>query len=128
MSDKPPMPDRTATKAVIEWIYSSTFENMSPAVKELAVLAIYDAIGGMLACSSLPVTHKTVDFIKAVGGPPHCSIIGFPFRTSVVNAALVNGILAHADEMDAVEADKALGRHIMAAVLGAELTAGQMLS
>ena len=66
-----------------------------------------------------------VDFVKLVGGPPDCSIIGFPERTSVVNAASVIGTLGHADEVDAIEGD-GLGAHIMAANMGAVLSAGQL--
>src|SRR5262245_54000676 len=97
------MADRSATKDILDWIYSTSLEHISPAAKRLSVLARYDAIGGMLACSLLPVAHRIVDFVKVVGGSPDCSMVGFPLRTSVVNAALVNGTLGHADEVDAVE-------------------------
>ena len=34
------------------------------------------------------------------GGAGQCSIIGLPLRTSVTNAALANGAIAHGDEVD----------------------------
>ena len=113
-----------ATKTIIDWIFSTGFQDIPPQIRQEARLALYDGVGGNLACSLLPVAHRTVDFIKLVGGPADCSVIGFPERSSVLNAALVNGTLGHADEVDAIEGD-GLGAHIMAANMGASLSAGQ---
>src|ERR1700752_3720570 len=111
------MAAQSATKAILNWIYSTSYGDIPPQARQLAGLAIYDAIGGMLACSLLPVAHRMVEFVKVLGGSPDCSMIGFPLRTSVVNAALVNGTLGHADELDAVEFDL-LGRHTLATGVG----------
>src|SRR5919106_4256466 len=118
------MVTQSSTKTLLDWMYSTSFEDIPPQVRKLAVLAVYDGIGGNLACSLLPMAHRLVDFVKIVGGAPDCSVIGFPDRTSVVNAALVNGTLGHADEVDAIEGD-GLGAHILAANLAAALTAAQ---
>jgi len=115
----------TSTKAFRNWMYSTSFEDIPPDVRKLAVLALYDGIGGNLACSLLPMAHRLVDYARVVGGPPDCTMIGFPLRTSVVNAALLNGTLGHADEVDAIEGD-GRGAHILAANMGAALTVGQL--
>src|ERR671919_3078436 len=93
----------SSTKAILNWMYSTGFEDIPHDVRQMARLALYDGIGCTLACSLLPVAHRMVDFVKVVGGPPECSMIGFPLRTSVLNAALVNGTLSHADEVDAID-------------------------
>jgi 2-methylcitrate dehydratase PrpD len=116
---------QSSTKALLDWMYSTDFEDIPPDVRQLAVLALYDGIGGNLACSLLPMAHRAVDFVKVIGGAADCSVIGFPERTSAVNAALVNGILGHSDEVDAIEGD-GLGAHIMAANMAAALSAGQL--
>jgi 2-methylcitrate dehydratase PrpD len=113
-----------ASKAIRNWMYSTSFEDISPEVRRFAILAMYDAIGGDLACSMLPVAHRMVDFVSILGGAPDCSMIGFPVRTSALNAALVNGTLGHADEVDPVGGD--MGAHIMAATMGAALAVGQL--
>jgi len=113
-----------ASKAIRNWMYSTSFEDISPEVRRFAILAMYDAIGGDLACSLLPVAHRMVDFVNILGGTPDCSMIGFLVRTSAVNAALVNGTLGHADEVDPVGGD--MGAHIMAATMGAALAVGQL--
>jgi 2-methylcitrate dehydratase PrpD len=119
------MTTQTSTKTLLDWMYSTSFEDIPPDVRQLTTLALYDGIGGNLACSLLPMAHRMADFVKIVGGAPDCSIIGFPERTSAVNAALVNGTLGHADEVDAIEGD-GLGAHILAANLAAALSAGQL--
>jgi 2-methylcitrate dehydratase PrpD len=119
------MVTQSSTKALLDWMHSTSFEDIPPEVRQLALLALYDGIGGNLACSLLPMAHRMADFVNIIGGTPDCSIIGFPERTSAVNAALVNGTLGHADEVDAIESD-GLGAHIMAANMAAALSAGQL--
>jgi 2-methylcitrate dehydratase PrpD len=107
-------------------MYSTSFEDIPPDVRHHAWLAVYDGFGGMLACSLLPVAHRMVDFVNLVGGPPDCTMVGFPMRTSVLNAALVNGTLGHGDEVDSTEVD-GLGGRILPATMGAALATGQFV-
>jgi 2-methylcitrate dehydratase PrpD len=46
---------------------------------------------------------SAVQYVRALGGTPQASVIGAPFRTTAVNAALANGMCAHADETDDFE-------------------------
>jgi 2-methylcitrate dehydratase PrpD len=119
------MAESSSTQAVRDWMHSTTFEDIPEDVRHLAMLALYDGIGCHLACSLLPVAHRAADFAKAVGGPPDCTMIGFPQRTSVLNAAQVNGTLGHADEVDVIEGD-GRGAHILASIMPAALAAGQV--
>ena len=89
-------------------------------------MALYDGLGCALACSMLPVAHRLVDFVKIVGGPTDCTMIGFPSRTSVLNAAMVNGTLSHADEVDAIDDFNTRGSHVLASSMAAAVTAGQL--
>ena len=113
----------SSTKAIRNWMYSTSFEDIPPDVRHTTLLALYDDIGCNLACSLIPVAHRMVDFVKLVGGPPDCSIMGFPLRTSVLNAALVNGTVGHGDEIDATD-DTGQPR-TLPAVIAAALAAGQ---
>ncbi len=116
----------SSTKAFINWMYSTGFEDIPLDVRHMTVLALYDGIGCNLACSMLPSAHRMVDFVNVVGGSPDCTMMGFPMRTSVVNAALVNGTLGHGDEMDAHDGD-GRGTHILAATMAGALTSGQLV-
>ena len=53
-------------------------------------------------------------------------MMGFPMRTSALNAAQVNGTLGHGDEMDAHDGD-GRGTHILAAVMAGALATGQLV-
>jgi 2-methylcitrate dehydratase PrpD len=120
------MADQSTTRAFCDWMYETSFEDFPPDVRRLVSLAVYDCVGGWLACSLIPLAHRMVDFTNLVGGQPDCTIVGFPTRTSVLNAAVVNGTLGHADEVDAIEGD-GMGAHIIAAPAAAALAAGQMV-
>ena len=115
-----------ATKSILNWMYSTSYEEIPPETRRMVNLALYDGIGSNLACSMLPAAHRMVDFVNLAGGPPECTMMGFPGRTSLINAALVNGTLGHGDEMDAHDGD-GRGTHILAATMASALGAGQLV-
>ncbi len=120
------MAEVSATKSILNWMYSTSYEDIPPETRRVANLALYDGIGSNLACSMLPAAHRMVDFVNLAGGPPECTMMGFPTRTSLINAALVNGTLGHGDEMDAHDGD-GRGTHILAATMASALGAGQLV-
>jgi 2-methylcitrate dehydratase PrpD len=111
------------TKTFLDWVYSTAFEDIPDEVRRTALLSLYDDIGCNLACSMLPMAHHTVAFSDLVGGPPDCTIIGFPQRNSILNAAMVNGTIGHGDEIDCTD-DTGQPR-TMPALMAATLAAGQ---
>src|SRR5262249_14216066 len=64
--------------------------------------------------------------LKRMGGNAECTMIGHPGLTSVVNAAMANGGMAHGDEADPVHL-KSVGGHVAAGPVPAALTMGQWL-
>jgi 2-methylcitrate dehydratase PrpD len=60
-------------------------------------LILLDTIGAMLAASNrkYSATRILVDFARQLGGRPESSLVGQGFKTSCVNAALVNGTLGY---------------------------------
>jgi 2-methylcitrate dehydratase PrpD len=117
------MPEFSSTKTFLNWMYSTTFEDIPDDVRHTALLSLYDDIGCNLACSMLPLAHHMVSLAKLEGGNPHSSIIGFPMRTSIQNAAAVNGTIGHGDEIDCTD-DTGQPR-TMPALMAATLAAGQ---
>lgn len=117
------MAELSATKTLRNWMYSTSFEDIPPDVRHTTSLALYDDMGCNLACSLIPLAHRVVDYVKLVGGPPDCTIMGFPLRTSVLNAALANGTIGHGDEIDCTD-DTGQPR-TLPAVIAAALAAGQ---
>ena len=120
------MAELSSTKSFLNWMYATRFEDIPSDVRQMTMLALYDGIGCNLACSMLPSAHRMVDFANLVGGSPDCTMMGFPMRTSALNAAQVNGTLGHGDEMDAHDGD-GRGTHILAAVMAGALASGQLV-
>jgi 2-methylcitrate dehydratase PrpD len=61
---------------------------------------LLDTLASMISGSRLPPGEKAIAYIKAQGGTKEASIPGSRIVTTVVNAALAGGMLAHADETD----------------------------
>lgn len=120
------MPNYRFTNTIIEWVDSCDFQSLPQDVKQITQLALYDGIGSALACSMLPVAHRLMKFIQLSGDGPNCTVIGFPQRTSVLNAALINGTLGHADEIDAIDDFDTRGSHVLATTIAASLAVGQI--
>jgi 2-methylcitrate dehydratase PrpD len=61
---------------------------------------ILDTIAAMVSGSVLPAGRLAVRYIQSQGGTPEAQPVGSSLLTSAVNAALANGVMAHADETD----------------------------
>ena len=64
---------------------------------------ILDTVAAMVSGSALSPGVIAIHFIRSQGGVPETSILATDIKTSAINAALVNGMLAHADESDDFE-------------------------
>jgi 2-methylcitrate dehydratase PrpD len=64
---------------------------------------ILDTLGAMVSGARLKPGEMAIRYVKAQGGAPEASVIATNIKTSAVNAALANGMCAHADETDDVE-------------------------
>ena len=61
---------------------------------------ILDAIAAMVSGSVLPPGRLAIRYIQGQAGAQEARVIGSPLLTTAVNAALANGVMAHADETD----------------------------
>ena len=61
---------------------------------------ILDTIAAMVSGSRLKTGELAIRFIRMQGGTKEAQVIGSSFLTAAINAAMVNGFLAHADETD----------------------------
>ncbi len=69
-------------------------------VVEKAKHHILDTIAAMVSGSKLLPGVMAIRYIKTLGGTKEATVVGSRFVTNAVNAALANGMLAHADETD----------------------------
>jgi 2-methylcitrate dehydratase PrpD len=64
---------------------------------------ILDTVAAMVSGSALSPGVVAIRFIRSQGGVPEASVVATNIKTSAISAALINGMLAHADESDDFE-------------------------
>src|SRR5215469_1775533 len=111
---------------------------LAPYVAQEAKHRVLDSLAAIVSGSHLPAGEMAIQFVRAQGGVAEATVLTTDIRTSAVNAALANGMFAHADETDDFEpVTKAHpGSHVVPAALamaeregasGAELLAAVTL-
>ena len=111
------------TRRLSEYIAGALRRPLPEAVAEKARHHVLDTLGAMVSGSQLQPGRMAVSYVKSLGGAPEASVIGTRLRTSAVNAALANGMLAHADETDDLHAPSRT--HPGCAVVPAALAAAE---
>jgi 2-methylcitrate dehydratase PrpD len=64
---------------------------------------VLDTIGAMISGAVLPPGVLAARYVRSQGGTAEASVLTTDIRTTAVNAALANGMFAHADETDDFE-------------------------
>jgi 2-methylcitrate dehydratase PrpD len=59
-----------------------------------------DTLAAAISGAHLRPGKLAAAYVQSLGGTPECTVIGSTFLTNSVNAALANGVMAHADETD----------------------------
>jgi 2-methylcitrate dehydratase PrpD len=93
--------------------------HLAPHVAREAKHRILDTLAAMVSGAHLQAGDMAIAFARAQGGTAEATVLTTDIRTSAVNAALANGMLAHADETDDFEpVTKAHpGSHVVPAAL-----------
>jgi 2-methylcitrate dehydratase PrpD len=91
------------TETLAAFAVDLAYEDIPPAVVERAKDCIIDTIGAAIYGSSLPWSRIVADYVKVNGGGGNCTVLGpAGIRTTPPMAALANGVMAHAFEMDSL--------------------------
>ena len=105
-----PAPVKAASGASIDltgelarYMVAARQQNLPPKVMLDGKHRILDALAAIVSGSRLRPGEMAIRFIRAQGGVPEASVLGTDFKTSAINAALANGMFAHADETDDVD-------------------------
>jgi 2-methylcitrate dehydratase PrpD len=85
---------------LVQYMQHARTLDLPPEVARKGKHHILDTIAAMVSGSELEPGKLAIGYIRGAGGPPEATVVGSNIRTSVVNAALANGMLAHADETD----------------------------
>lgn len=83
-----------------EYIAAAPRKALPAPVVERAKHHVLDTIAAMVSGAPLLPGRRAIEYVSALGGTPEAGIVGSRIITSAANAALANGMLAHADETD----------------------------
>ena len=100
MSKKPEAQISPVMHELSAYIAAALRKPLSSAVVEKTKHHILDTIAAMVSGSRLAPGKKAIGYVGTLGGAKESSVIGSKIVTAAVNAALANGMLAHADETD----------------------------
>src|SRR5688572_9568224 len=87
-------------KTVSGYIAGALKKPLPDAVTETTKHHLLDTLAAMVSGSRLLPGERAIAYIKAQGGAREAGVPGTRIVTTVVNAALAGGMLAHADETD----------------------------
>ena len=90
------------TYEVAKFVVEKGFDDFSgkeiQAVKDL----VLDGVGTMISGIPEPVTQIMIQYAEDSGGRPDCGVVGAKFKTSLTQAAFLNGTSTHAVELESV--------------------------
>ena len=98
---------------------------LPPDVLEKAKHHILDTIAAMVSGSELPPGRAALALARAQAGRPVATVVGSNVVTGPIDAALVNGVLAHSDETD--DSHGPSQSHPGASIVPAALAVGEEL-
>ena len=82
------------------YIAQAPKKRLPPAVAEKTKHHILDTIAAMVSGARLPPGKKAISYARTRGGAKEAMVVATNMATTAENAALANGMLAHADETD----------------------------
>jgi 2-methylcitrate dehydratase PrpD len=122
----PDLPDAVSpiTRQLSDYVAAALARPLPAEVTEKAKCHLLDTLAAMVSGSRLPPGRRAIAYIRAQGGRRQATVVGSRTVTTAVNAALANGMCAHADESDDSHTG---GRfHPGCAVLPAALAAAEL--
>ena len=127
-STAPPAPSAVQeTSSVMERLSTYMSEARTRALPDEVVEKtkqhVLDTLAAMISGSELPPGRAALDFARFYGGREVATVVASNFRCGPIEAAMTNGVLAHADETD--DSHSPSQSHPGCAVIPAALAAGE---
>ncbi len=88
------------TETVAHYLTSVASQTLQEDVALKTKSHLIDTLAAMISGSRLKAGQLATGFIATQGGTPEATVWGTDIRTTAINAALANGMTAHADETD----------------------------
>jgi 2-methylcitrate dehydratase PrpD len=106
-------------QVLAEHVAGSASRPIPDEIVERAKLHLVDTIAAMISGTRLPAGQVAIPYVSSLGGAAEAGVLGTNIVTSAANAALANGIFAHADETDDThpESHTHPGRNVVPAAL-----------
>jgi 2-methylcitrate dehydratase PrpD len=92
--------DKKIAEVVSEFIVGCKYEDLPKETTEKVKHYMVDVIGCMVGASREAQSQALLDVVKEDGGNPDSSVFAHGFKTSVMNAALMNGTMGHIMDFD----------------------------
>jgi 2-methylcitrate dehydratase PrpD len=90
------------TRALCERVEQLSWEDLPKDALAEAKLCLIDWLGVTLGGAHEPLTEILINVTSALGGSEQSSVVGRTLKTSMLNAALINGSASHALDYDDV--------------------------
>ena len=98
MEDK--IQEKRISEILSEFLVGYKYEDLPIETIEKVKNFVLDVIGCTVAASKEPQITALMQVLRAEGGNPHSSVFANGFKTSVMNAALLNGTMGHTFDFD----------------------------
>jgi 2-methylcitrate dehydratase PrpD len=85
---------------ILSFFMSTSFEDVPAEVIHQGKRCLVDWVGVTLGGRHHPATAMLIDAVKQLGGRRQATILGTSIKTSLLNAALVNGAMSHVLDFD----------------------------
>ncbi len=107
------------TGTLASYMTNARFEHLPEDVVLQSKLRVLDTLAAMISGSRLKAGVMGINYAKTLGGTKESSVIATDITTTAANAALINGMFAHADETDDFEPTTKAhpGSHVVPAAL-----------
>ncbi|GAA3929217.1 MmgE/PrpD family protein [Microbacterium soli] len=90
----------TQTRTLADYLSAAAHRPLSDSVMAKARLHLLDTLAAIISGAHMPAGIMGRDYVRRFGGHGRAHVIGTSLRTGAVDAALANGMSAHADETD----------------------------
>ena len=88
------------TERLSRFVIRSRFEDFPEEVIETGKKCFLDWIGVAIGGMKDPSVEMVVDLMKEMGGRKQASVLGHGFKTTILNVALINGMMSHVLDYD----------------------------
>lgn len=113
------------TEKLVSFVQETSYRKLPRQVIHQAKRCFLDLIGVSLGGARQPVAQILIKTMRETGGKPEATVLAHGFKTSILNASLINGAMAHALDFDDTHIGSII--HPSAPVIPAVLALGERL-